>query len=75
VTGERGALLSEPEAIYAALSARYGIVVRGDLSAFTRERARLAKEDSAVAQLSVLGPDENGQLWLVRKDKLAMEGA
>jgi hypothetical protein len=72
---ERGELLSEADALYAALSARFGLVVRGDLQAFTKARAALAKEDSAVAQISVLGPDENGQLWLVRKDKLVMEGA
>jgi hypothetical protein len=63
-------LASESEALYAALRAKYGLVVRGDLQALQRERARLAKEDPALGDLTLLGPDENGQLWLVRKDRL-----
>jgi hypothetical protein len=65
-----GPLASEAETLYAALRARYGLVVRGDLQALQRERARLAKDDPALGDLSMLGPDENGQIWLVRKDRL-----
>jgi len=61
---------SEPEVLYAALSARYGLVVRGDLVALQKARARLVKEDSAMSELTLLGPDERGQIWLVRRDKL-----
>lgn len=64
-------MTSESEVLYAALSARYGLVVRGDLAALQSARTRLAREDSAMTSLAVLGPDGNGQLWLVRKDKLA----
>ena len=63
-------LASESEVLYAALRAPFGLVVRGDLAALQRTRARLLRDDSALSDLSVLGPDERGQLWLVRKDKL-----
>ena len=61
---------SDEEALYAALRAQYGLVVRGDREALTRARARLARDDHALEDLGVLGPDGNGQLWLVRKNKL-----
>jgi hypothetical protein len=64
-------LCSEAEALYAALSARYGLVVRGDLQALQRARQKFAKDDEALQQLSVLGPDTEGRLWLVRRAKLA----
>lgn len=67
--------MSEPlatpeEALYAALAGRYGLVVRGDLAGLQKARARLVKEDEAMSQISLLGPDPEGRLWLVRKDKL-----
>jgi hypothetical protein len=63
-------LASEVEALYAALRARWGLVVRGDLQALQREKARLAKDDPALGDLTLLGPDPEGRLWLVRKDRL-----
>jgi len=63
-------LASSEEALYAALSARYGLVVRASLGDLQKARARLTREDDAMAQISVLGPDPEGQIWLVRKDKL-----
>lgn len=68
MTGEQ--LASEEEALYAALRARYGLVVRGETAALQKARARLAKDDPAMGDLSILGPDSEGQIWLVRKDKL-----
>jgi len=65
-----GLTLSESEALYAALRTPLGVVVRGDLQALQRERTRLAREDEVLATLAVLGPDEQGQLWIVRKDRL-----
>lgn len=67
-------LATAAEALYAALAGRYGLVVRGDLAALQKARARLVKEDDAMAQVSVLGPDPEGRLWLVRKDKLGAAG-
>ena len=67
---EQSQLASESEVLYAALSAPFGLVVRGDLAALQRARSRLLRDDPALGDLSVLGPDGNGQLWLVRKDKL-----
>lgn len=63
-------LATPEEALYAALSARFGLLVRGDLAALQRARTRLCKDDEAMSQVSVLGPDPEGRLWLVRKDKL-----
>jgi hypothetical protein len=62
--------LSESEALYAALRTPLGVVVRGDLQALQREKARLVREDEVLVTLSILGPDPSGQLWLVRKDRL-----
>lgn len=67
---EPAQLATPEEALYAALAARWGLLVRGDLAALQKARIRLAKEDEAMAQVSVLGPDPEGRLWLVRKDKL-----
>jgi hypothetical protein len=71
---ESAALCEPSEALYAALRARYGLVVRGGREALSREKARLAREDPALNDLTLLGPDENGQIWLVRKDRLGGNG-
>lgn len=65
-------LATPEEALYAALGARWGLLVRGggDYASWQKVRARLAKQDEALSALSLLGPDPEGRFWLVRKDKL-----
>ncbi len=64
-------LATPEEALYAALSARYGLLVRGgDFSSWQKAKARLQKQDEALSALSILGPDPEGRFWLVRKDRL-----
>ncbi len=64
-------LATPEEALYAALAARYGLLVRGgDYASWQKAKARLQKQDEALSQLSLLGPDPEGRFWLVRKDKL-----
>ena len=67
---EPAQLASPEETLYAALGARYGLCIRGSLQDLQRARARLVREDDAMTQISVLGPDPEGRIWLVRKDKL-----
>lgn len=63
--------MTPAEALYAALNAPLGLVLRaGDGQRLREERTRLLKSEGALRELSVLGPDGLAQIWLVRKDRL-----
>lgn len=63
--------MSPADTLYAALRAPLGLVLRaGDGEKLRTERTRLAREDEALRELAVLGPDQHAQVWLVRKNKL-----
>ena len=59
-------MASEHDALYAATRAPFGLVVRGSIRALRAARTSLA-EDIALADLAVLGPDEAGSVWIVRR--------
>ena len=62
-------LTSEHEMLYAAASTEFGLVVTGNAKRLRAARSDL-RDDVAMVDLAVLGPDERGQIWLVRKDQL-----
>lgn len=63
--------MSPADALYAALVAPLGLVLRaGDGDALRRARSELARSDDALRELAILGPDASAQVWLVRKDRL-----
>lgn len=63
--------MSDPaEVIYEALHAGLGVVVTGSAKALRETRARLLASDPAVADLLVLGPSPQNEIFLVRKTKL-----
>ena len=64
--GRGSDVASEHDALYAAARAPFGLVVRGSVRALRAARTSLA-EDIALADLAVLGPDESGGVWLVRR--------
>lgn len=63
--------MNAAEALYAALCTPLGLVLRaGDGERLRAERSRLLRDDEALRELAVLGPDTSAQIWLVRKDAL-----
>lgn len=56
----------EHDVLYEALKTPFGLVVTG--SAKVLRKARSEVSDAALAGLTILGPDERGQIWIVRKD-------
>ena len=60
--------MNEQDAIYAAATSDFGLVVRGDARALRKTRTAL--RDPGLVDLAILGPDSRGEIWLVRKDRL-----
>jgi|HubBroStandDraft_1064217.scaffolds.fasta_scaffold151794_3 hypothetical protein len=61
--------MSESELLYAAASAKFGIIVTGSVKRFRDARSAL-RDDIALSDLAILGPDERGQLWLVKRSAM-----
>ena len=61
--------MNEKEALYEALRAPFGVIVRGSVKALRKARETL-RADVAMMEMTILGPDGSGQIWLVRKDRL-----
>lgn len=58
--------MSEEELLYEALKRPLGLVARANKDRLLKAKARLAKSDPAIMDLAILGPDRNGQLYIVR---------
>lgn len=58
--------MSEEELLYAALKSPLGLVVRADKARLLKAKAKIAKTDAALLDLSILGPDRSGQLFIIR---------
>lgn len=61
--------MNEHEVIYEAAASSFGLVVRGSIAALRKARGEHS-DDPGLVDLAILGPDERGQIWIVRKDKL-----
>jgi hypothetical protein len=63
-------LLKLDEALYEALKAPLGLIVLGDWQLLQEAKERLQRDDPSMADLSILGPDLQGQVFLARKWEL-----
>jgi hypothetical protein len=59
----------EEEVLYEALRSPLGLIVRGSKQALQKARAKLAQNDPAISELALIGPDPQGQLYLLRTDQ------
>lgn len=62
-------MASEHEMLYAAAASEFGLLVHGDAKRFRRARDDL-RDDLALMDLAILGPDADGALWLVKRDAI-----
>ena len=65
-------MASEHDMMYLAARSPFGLVVRGNVKALREARSSM-REDIALLDLVVLGPDGSGLVWLIRKDKIRGE--
>jgi hypothetical protein len=61
--------MHEEEVLYEALRAPLGLIVRGSKQAIQKARNALAKSDPAISELALIGPDPQGQLYILRTDQ------
>ena len=69
-----GAIMTEDEMLYQALSSSLGLVVRGDRARLRSARAKLARSDPALLDLAIIGPNPAGKIFLLRNDKARASG-
>lgn len=60
--------MTPSEALYAAASAQFGLIVRGASAKALRAARNAMRDDPALAEIAILGPDAEDHIWLVRKD-------
>lgn len=58
--------MTHEELLYEALKRPLGVVVKADVSALRKAKAKLAKSDAAILELAILGPDRAGQIFIIR---------
>ena len=61
--------MHEEEVLYEALRSPLGLVVKGSKQALQKAKAALAKNDAAISELALIGPDASGQLYVLRTDR------
>ena len=61
--------MTAKEALYAAALTPLGILVRGNAKRLREARSEL-RDDMAIADLTILGPDGQDNVWLVRKNEI-----
>ena len=59
--------MNESEILYAAAASAFGLIVRGSAKRLRAARTSL-RDDLALLDLVILGPDGDGALWIVKKD-------
>ena len=62
--------MNESEIIYGAMTTPFGLLVRGSAKKLREARSSLVRDDPALVDLVILGPDLAGTIWVVRKDSL-----
>jgi hypothetical protein len=62
--------MTEGEIIYFAMTTQFGTLVRGSAKKLREARSSLVRDDPALVDLVILGPDLSGTTWVVRKDSL-----
>ena len=62
--------MNEGEIIYGAMTTPFGLLVRGSPKKLREARSSLVRDDPALVDLVILGPDLAGTVWVVRKDSL-----
>jgi hypothetical protein len=60
--------MTPSDALYAAASSAFGLIVRGASAKALRSARNAIRDDPALAEIAILGPDQSDQVWLVRKD-------
>ena len=58
--------MTEENLLYDALSTTFGLVVRGERKRFAQAKRRLLETDPAMHELTIIGPDNAGQIYLLR---------
>jgi len=66
--------MNEEDLLYKALTSPRGLVVRADKVRLQRARSKLTKNDPAMLELTIIGPDPRGQLYVLRNDKARESG-
>jgi hypothetical protein len=56
------------DALYSAARSAYGIIVRGASAKALRAARNAIRDDPALSEIAILGPDTEDRVWLVRKD-------
>jgi hypothetical protein len=59
--------MMEHEILLKALTSEFGLIVQGSAKALRTARSTMMRDDIAVDDLAVLGPDTSGHVWVVRK--------
>lgn len=62
--------MNEGEIIYGAMTTQFGVLVHGSAKRLREARSALLRDDPALVDLVILGPDLAGTVWVVRKDSL-----
>lgn len=61
--------MTAKEALYEAARTTLGLIVRGNAKILREARGEL-RDDVAIADLAILGPDNEGNTWIARKGEI-----
>ena len=59
--------MTNQDALYAAAASQFGLIVRGSAQELRSVLNKLVRTDAGLIDLTVLGPDNGGLVWLVRQ--------